>query len=110
MFAFVVLDRSVATGVFTSLCACLFSVTFDKAPELADLENLTYMDAINYFCDIQLEKDLEKIRTGGRVTDTSGQDKNTVLVLPKIPGYMHNGLLIRKYVILLGLVSVLMEC
>ena len=63
-----------------------FSVTFDRAPEIADLENITYMDAINYFCDMQLEKIVDKMKSGGRVTDTAGQDKNTVLVLPKIPG------------------------
>ena len=61
-------------------------VTFEKAPELSDLDNATYLDAINYFCDMQLEKELEKIKSGGRVMDKSGEEKNTVLVLPKIPG------------------------
>jgi hypothetical protein len=44
------------------------------------------LEALNYFCEITTEKLLEGIRTGK--LDESGEVKNTVLVLPKIPGYL----------------------
>ena len=56
------------------------SVTFDHPPDESTIESATFLDAINYFCEMELEKSLEKLRRGTRDTD----QKNTVLVLPKI--------------------------
>ena len=52
---------------------------------MATIENATYIEAINYFCDMQLEKQLDFMRNGGRGADKKSTDvKNTVLVLPKL--------------------------
>lgn len=68
------------------------SVSFDieslggKAADKA-----TPVEAINYFCDIRMEEELERARTRARVkTPVQAQDnsRNTVLVLPKIHRYI----------------------
>lgn len=65
------------------------TVTFDKPPDPALIDNATYIDAINYFCDMMLEKELEAMRVPGKrmpgAKENVVQAKNTVLVLPKIP-------------------------
>lgn len=62
-------------------------MTFDKAPDQSAIDNATYIEAINYFCDMELEKYVDQIKVGGRTGTKGVDDKNTVLVLPKIPGY-----------------------
>ena len=62
------------------------AVTFDSAPDSSAIENATYMEAINYFCDMEMEKFLDRMRGGGRDPDKPVEYKNTVLVLPKLPG------------------------
>lgn len=59
------------------------AVTFDRPPDISSLESATYLEAINYFCEVTAEKLLEGIRAGR--LDQSGEVKNTVLVLPKLP-------------------------
>ncbi|XP_062569311.1 WD repeat-containing protein 97-like isoform X2 [Saccostrea cucullata] len=65
------------------------TVTFDKPPDPALIESATYIDAINYFCDMMMEKALDSLKRGGRkppgTKENVVQAKNTVLVLPKIP-------------------------
>lgn len=66
------------------------TVTFDKPPDPALIDSATYVDAINYFCDMMMEKALESLkRGGGRKPPGSKENvvqaKNTVLVLPKLP-------------------------
>ena len=64
-------------------------VTFDKPPDPALIDSATYVDAINYFCDMMMEKALESLKRGGRKPPGSKENvvqaKNTVLVLPKLP-------------------------
>lgn len=66
-------------------------MTYEKAPDLSIVEHATYMDALNYFCDMMAEKDLEGMKRGGtgkkqKITKDASvnQVKNTVLVLPRI--------------------------
>lgn len=50
-------------------------------------------EAINYFCEIRMEEELERARTRTREkTPVQAQDnsRNTVLVLPKIHRYVSN--------------------
>ena len=63
-------------------------MTFDKPPDPSSLDNATYIEALNYFCEMEIERRLESIRGGGSGAAGSGSDevKNTVLVLPKITG------------------------
>ncbi|KAL4234274.1 hypothetical protein ACF0H5_005924 [Mactra antiquata] len=65
------------------------TVTFDKPPDPSLLEHATYIDAVNYFCDMMMEKELEALRAPGKkmpgAKENVVQAKNTVLVLPKIP-------------------------
>jgi hypothetical protein len=65
------------------------TVTFDKPPDPALLDNANYIDAINYFCDMMFEKEMETMRAPGKRLPGSKENvvqaKNTVLVLPKIP-------------------------
>ncbi|XP_074656785.1 WD repeat-containing protein 97-like [Tubulanus polymorphus] len=63
------------------------TVTFDAVPDASLIESATYIEAINYFCEFQLQKELERLRSGG--TDKEKKPslpKNTVLVLPKVDG------------------------
>ena len=62
------------------------TVTFEKAPDVTAIDNATYVEAINYFCEMETEKELDRIRSGGVTTlsDKPVQVKNTVLVLPKV--------------------------
>ena len=59
-------------------------MTFEHAPDTSAIESATYIEAMNYFCEMQLEKELDKLRGG--VTKVEEATKNTVLVLPKLPG------------------------
>ncbi|WAR11385.1 WDR97-like protein [Mya arenaria] len=65
------------------------TVTFDRPPDPALIENATYVDAVNFFCDMMMEKELETIKAPGKRLPGSKENvvqaKNTVLVLPKIP-------------------------
>ena len=66
-------------------------VTFDKAPDATAIENATYLEALNYFCEMELEREMERMRRphASRMSQEetrSAEEKNTVLVLPKIPG------------------------
>ncbi|OWF56397.1 WD repeat-containing protein [Mizuhopecten yessoensis] len=65
------------------------TVTFDKPPDVSVVETATYMDALNYFCDMMMEKAVDGLRKGGKrgagSQDNVVQAKNTVLVLPKVP-------------------------
>ncbi|XP_048765698.2 WD repeat-containing protein 97-like isoform X2 [Ostrea edulis] len=65
------------------------TVTFDKPPDPALIDTATCIDAINYFCDMMMEKALESLKRGGRkppgAKENVVQAKNTVLVLPKLP-------------------------
>ena len=65
------------------------SVTFDQAPDPSLIDSATYIDAMNYFCDMMMEKELEAMRAPGKRVPGSKENvvqaKNTVLVLPKIP-------------------------
>ena len=52
--------------------------------------NATAIDAINYFCEMEYEKELQKARNAivAPIEDTVEPEskKNTVLILPKING------------------------
>lgn len=65
------------------------TVTFDQAPDPSLIDSATYIDAMNYFCDMMMEKELEAMRAPGKRVPGSKENvvqaKNTVLVLPKIP-------------------------
>ncbi|XP_064610519.1 uncharacterized protein LOC135474835 [Liolophura sinensis] len=63
------------------------TVNLDSVTDSSVLENATFVEAINYFCEITFEKEMEKLRRGPIPPiseEKSGQTKNTVLVLPKI--------------------------
>ena len=60
-------------------------MTFDSAPDLAAVDNATYIEAINYFCDMETGKQLEVLRDKTEAK-SDALHKNTVLVLPKLPG------------------------
>lgn len=72
------------------------TVTFDRPPDHSLIEHATFIDAVNYFCDMMLEKQLEAMRAPGKRVPGSKENviqaKNTVLVLPKIPQYVLLGL------------------
>ncbi|KAK7114553.1 WD repeat-containing protein 97-like isoform X2 [Littorina saxatilis] len=65
------------------------TLTIDK-PDLALAEHATYLEAMTYFCEMMMEKELESLRRGevlrrGQQDEPTTQGaKNTVLVLPKI--------------------------
>ncbi|XP_052231228.1 WD repeat-containing protein 97-like isoform X3 [Dreissena polymorpha] len=65
------------------------TVTFDKPPDPSLIDNATYIDAVNYFCDMMMEKELDSMKASGKRLPGSKENvvqaKNTVLVLPKIP-------------------------
>ena len=59
-------------------------------PDPAAVDNASYMDAINYFCEMEFERETERLRGNNNVPMKVEQkltpegEKNTVLVLPKI--------------------------
>ena len=61
-----------------------YTVMFDRLPDAASIERATYLQALNYFCEMMWEKELEKMR---RVDTKKVDPKNTVLVLPKLEKY-----------------------
>ncbi|XP_064640581.1 WD repeat-containing protein 97-like [Lineus longissimus] len=63
------------------------TVTFDQPPDQATIDNATYLEAINYFVEMELERELDKMRHGRdrKPTADDGATKNTVLVFPKLP-------------------------
>ncbi|ESO96597.1 hypothetical protein LOTGIDRAFT_239302 [Lottia gigantea] len=67
------------------------TMTYNKLPDANISESVTYIDAISYFCDMMVEKELQAIRRGQsaqpatKSTEKLAQNKNTVLVLPRIP-------------------------
>lgn len=67
-------------------------MTFDKPPDSTLVESATYIDAINYFCDMMMSKEMDASRRGTKKMagvkegqENVVQAKNTVLVLPKLP-------------------------
>lgn len=64
------------------------AVTIDH-PDMEAGDNATYLDVLNYFCEIMTEKEVEALRRGEELRrssdhESANQVKNTVLVLPKI--------------------------
>ena len=57
-------------------------------------ENVGPVDAINYFCEVEYEKELERAREASvaPTEDTVKSDRirNSVVLLPKIDGYVYN--------------------
>ena len=57
-------------------------------------ENVGPVDAINYFCEVEYEKELERAREASvaPTEDTVKSDRirNSVILLPKIDGYVYN--------------------
>ena len=80
------------TSHYTSRSSFIFSYSFSVSFDLEALggkaaDHATPAEAINYFCDIRMEEELERARTRTREkTPVQAQDnsRNTVLVLPKI--------------------------
>ncbi|XP_048253419.1 WD repeat-containing protein 97-like isoform X2 [Haliotis rufescens] len=73
------------------------TITYDKMPDQTVLEAVTYLDAVSYFCEMMVEKEIEALKKGrsrpqGPSKDKTGPPKNTVLVLPKLP---HKAALVR---------------
>jgi hypothetical protein len=62
-------------------------VTFDAPPDQSTIDNATYLEATNYFVEMELERELDKMRHGRdkKPIADGGATKNTVLVLPKLP-------------------------
>ena len=54
-------------------------------------KNITPVEAINYFCEIQYQEELERARQATVVVQEEPEkpekQRNTVLMLPKIDGY-----------------------
>jgi hypothetical protein len=67
----------------------VISVTFEKPPDPSLLSNATYIEALNYFCEMEMEKQLNGIRGGAPPGGREEEVKNTVLVLPKITGLVN---------------------
>lgn len=65
------------------------TVTFDHPPDHSVVDSATYIDCINYFVEMMMDKALEGLRKGGKrppgAQENVVQAKNTVLVLPKLP-------------------------
>ncbi|XP_041375421.1 WD repeat-containing protein 97-like isoform X2 [Gigantopelta aegis] len=68
------------------------TVTVDNLTDASVMDGLTYMDAINYFCEMMVERDVEMLKrrkASEKKEEQSSMEaklpKNTVLVLPKPP-------------------------
>ncbi|XP_059170361.1 WD repeat-containing protein 97-like isoform X2 [Physella acuta] len=80
--------ESSRTGRTSSMSYNSVTVTLDKVNGSSIMESVTYIDAISYFCEVMMEKELEALKRGEVFRSKEGevvtQNKNTVLVLPKI--------------------------
>lgn len=65
------------------------TVTFDQPPDQSLVDSATYIDCLNYFVEMMMDKALDGLRKGGKrppgAQENVVQAKNTVLVLPKLP-------------------------
>ena len=62
-------------------------VTFDTPPDQATIDNATYLEAINYFVEMEKARLFQKKnapKDQKKKDDTPAGPKNTVLVLPRI--------------------------
>ncbi|XP_071957525.1 WD repeat-containing protein 97-like isoform X2 [Antedon mediterranea] len=62
------------------------TVTFDMAPDGSAIDNIEPIEVINYFVEMEIEKQLEQLRQQqlAQAAQKTDDHKNTVLVLPKI--------------------------
>ncbi|CAD5122796.1 DgyrCDS11202 [Dimorphilus gyrociliatus] len=73
------------TSITQSESTRSLTVTFDMPPGEKAVDNVTYLDAINYFVDMRLQANLARIRGDGSFAKSDGVERNTVLVLPHLP-------------------------
>ncbi|CAL1526294.1 unnamed protein product [Lymnaea stagnalis] len=80
--------ESLRTGRTSSTSNGSITITLDRLQESSIMESVTYIDAVTYFCEMMLERELEALKRGEvfsrKQGETTTQAKNTVLVLPKI--------------------------
>ncbi|XP_055955273.1 WD repeat-containing protein 97 [Patella vulgata] len=69
------------------------TLMYNKLPDGNLTESASYIDVVNYFCEMMVEKEIESIKRGHsahpvtKTTEKIQQNKNTVLVLPRLPRY-----------------------
>ena len=64
-----------------------YAVTFNVPPDMSALENIQPIEAINYFVELEVERHLERLKMAAvkeQRREKEEENKNTVLVLPKI--------------------------
>ncbi len=63
-----------------------FSVAFGRAPDVARAKRVSYIEAINYYCEVQVAAAAARLRAESSMQPRRPDEGNTVLVLPKIAG------------------------
>ena len=71
-------DNSVTLPYF------LFVVTFSEPPSNSVIDKATWIECINYFCEMEVASEMQRLKAQQQADDKLVETKNTVLVLPKL--------------------------
>ncbi|KAF6038319.1 KIAA1875 [Bugula neritina] len=61
-----------------------YTVTFNEPPSNSVIDKATWIECINYFCEMEVSNELNKAKAVQQADDKLVETKNTVLVLPKL--------------------------
>lgn len=59
-------------------------MTFNEPPSNSVIDKATWIECINYFCEMEMAAEVTKMKAMQQSTDKLVETKNTVLVLPKM--------------------------
>ena len=62
----------------------IYTVTFNEPPSHGVIEKATWIECINYFCEMEMSAEVSKVTAMKQADDKLVETKNTVLVLPKM--------------------------
>jgi len=62
----------------------MITVTFNEPPSSSVIDKATWIECINYFCEMEVSNELNKAKAVQQADDKLVETKNTVLVLPKL--------------------------
>jgi len=61
-----------------------YTVTFSEPPSNSVIEKATWIECINYFCEMEVANEMQKLKSQQQAEEKLVETKNTVLVLPKL--------------------------
>lgn len=59
-------------------------MTFSEPPNSSVIDKATWIECINYFCEMEVANEMNKLKSQQQAEEKLVETKNTVLVLPKL--------------------------